>query len=276
MVQTNGSNGSNGRSTQRLLESERTVRDFTGRSPRDDGRSHSYAAVLVIGPLTDDDIADFARAGRTVKTFLEIDESLAALVLGRPRETEPQPRESPRTEPLGQVPDNHAGAVDRVRGISQEQVSTHDGVFASEISTQLDPLLPTGPIRELFRLSARKTRKKLTVLQAAEAIGVEREKLTAMLREAGFPSPNEVIRQHRLLHAAWLLGRTPKRTVEEIATALGFASGAVLTHAMRTSMGAAPTKLEERGGFRLALAQFRRTLQGSRPNESREQPPAST
>src|SRR5581483_916773 len=237
MAQLNGSSGSHASSTHRLPASERSVRDYTGEPASETERKAAYAAVLVIGPISDSEVADFARAGRTVRTFLEIDESLAALVLGRVNEANLTTRPSANGDSVPQRGDSRTGESERARS-TPEHVLTHDSTFASEVCAQLDPLLPNGPIRELFHLSARKTRKRLSVLQASEALGVEREKLTTMLHEAGLPAPNEVIRQHRLLHAAWLLGRTPKRTVEEVATALGFASGPVLGNAMKVSMGA--------------------------------------
>jgi len=269
----NGSNGTNGSSAPRLPASDRIARDFSGSPARDNGHASSYAAVLVIGPLTDNDIADFVRAGHAVRPFLEIDESLAALVLGSARENRLPLREIPSADSMGPAKEPRAGESGKAASVVQEQVSTHDSAFATDVCAQLDSLVPSGPIRELFRLSARKTRKRLTALQAAEAIGIEREKLTSLLRDAGFPPPQEVIRQHRLLHASWLFGRTPRRTVDEVAKALGFASGPVLSNAMRASMGAPPKELEKRGGFRLAIAQFKRVLQGAKPNEAPEQRP---
>jgi AraC-like DNA-binding protein len=212
--------------------------------PETNGRPAAYAAALIVAPLAESDIVDLMRRGFTVRPFRSVDSTLASLVLGQPREVEATPQR--RVEP-----------VERPTPIADR---TYTGEFASQICVRLDPSLPNGPIRDFFHLCARKTRNRLSVDQAAQAIGVERSRLSALLRDGRYPAADEVIRWMRLLHAVWLLSRTPRRSVEEIAKALDFASGPSMSNTMKNVLGSRPTELEKEGGYDLVFATFRRTL----------------
>jgi AraC-like DNA-binding protein len=242
-------------------------------SNESNGRRTTYAAALIVAPLAESDIVDLVRRGFTVRPFLAVDSALAALVFGQNGDD--------AQLSLQAVRDNHVvtPASDRpsqpAERAPQPTDRTYTGEFASQICTRLDPSLPNGPIREFVHLCARKTRNRLSVHQAAQAIGIERSRLNALLREAGYPTADEVIRWMRLLHAVWLLSRTPRRSVKEVARALEFASGPSMSNTMKNVLGARPTELGERGGFDFVFATFRRNLDQTKAHELRESQPAA-
>jgi hypothetical protein len=220
-----------------------------------------YSAALVIGRLGNADILAFHERGLTVRPFKRFDSALAALLLGEPGtpldQSVPLPRApeqaddaSMREKPHDSSGRRHSNPPDRMP----------DEGFAVAMRTELDQAIPEGPIREFFRFSALRSRRKLSPSEVAEAIGVDRDQITKLLEESGYPTAEAVIRWFRILRAAWFLTRTPPRSATEVASALYFSSGAVLGNAMKATIGMRPRELKAGGGFNVVLAQFRRVL----------------
>lgn len=93
------------------------------------------------------------------------------------------------------------------------------------------------------------------VEDVARALGVTRKTLALRLREAGLPSPKEIVFWARLLLATYLMGQ-PRHSIEWIAHELGFASGAALHNATRRHTGLGLREIRRRGGFVYVLARF--------------------
>lgn len=267
---TLSTNGSNGQSSHEALTRPLTavpMPDYRDERP-------AYAGALIIGPLTDQAIVELMRRGLAVRPFLSLDSVLTGLFVGQSTDVAKPVHEranGDRTSPSAQERPVEIGVAP-----SKVPDRTYDGEFASQICKQLDPSLPNGPIREFFHLCAAKTRKRLTVDQAAQAIGVERVRLSLLLGEGGYPEAHEVLRWMRLLHACWLLSRTPKRSVEEVAKSLAFASGPSMSNTMSNVLGVRPAALAERGGYNTVLAQFRRKLDQAQRREVQTEPQQAT
>jgi AraC-like DNA-binding protein len=264
-------NGSNGRGTDHS-EAMRSVGE-TRVHARDDERPASYAGALILAPLAESDIIDLVRRGFTVRPFLGLDSVFAALALGQCADATKSAFDPDRSDrATTATPSSRSDSTERSAERSAQVAAdrTYTGEFASQICTRLDPSLPSGPVRDFFHLCARKTRRRLTVDQAAQAIGIERTKLTALLNEARYPAADEVIRWLRLLHAVWLLNRTPRRSIDEVAKALDFASGPSMSNTMKNVLGMRPTEIAERGGYDLVAVTFRRMLE-----QVKDRPPSA-
>jgi hypothetical protein len=264
---------SNGRVARNVWERGRIAGDINGQPQLSEGLVSPSDLALVAGDITDEIIVYLARRGLMVQLRSQADASLFAAFFAQDnsygRNTDNGAEHRRTTPPADQLVDTKAVPGDR------PSERTFDGEFASQICTQLDPLLPTGPIRELFHLCAHKTRKRLAVRDAAEAIGVAPRKLAGLLKDAGYPGPDEVIRWFRLLHAIWLLSRTPRRSVEAVAKSLSYASGPSLSNTMKSMLGVRSKELANGGGLNLALAHFRRLLREAKPTGATVTPLAS-
>lgn len=269
-------------SDRRAREDDRVGRGFAcshGDESQIDEEAPQYAAAVIVGTLVDADIIDLMRRGFTVRPFRDLETEIASLILGQTTVAAPlvgRNGEERRTLAGGERAVVEKQVAIGESGIRASAERTYDGEFASQICAQLDPLLTNGPIREFFHLCARKTRKRFTVDEAAEAAGIGRQQLTTTLQDAGYPGPDDVIRWFRLLHAVWLLSRTPRRSVDAVAKALSYASGPSLSNAMKHAFDMRPTELAKHGGLSLALAQFRRRLRDARPAEPHTEPLPAT
>ncbi|HEX6038079.1 helix-turn-helix transcriptional regulator [Longimicrobium sp.] len=94
-----------------------------------------------------------------------------------------------------------------------------------------------------------------TVCELARRAGCSARTLRRTLSAAGLPSPEQLLAWRRLLHAARLL-EDAERSVESVARALEFSSGAALRRSLRALTGLRPTELAAQGGLRLLAARF--------------------
>lgn len=101
--------------------------------------------------------------------------------------------------------------------------------------------------------------ERLTVAEAAAALGVPRRTLVARLRRAGLPGPQRVIGWCRVLHAARLLEDSGDG-LEHVAMALDFPSASALHNQLRRYDGRFGAAARARGGFMVLLEAFVREL----------------
>ena len=88
-----------------------------------------------------------------------------------------------------------------------------------------------------------------TVENIAHALGIARRTLVSRLASAGLPGPAALITWSRLLVVAHLL-EDPARSVDQVADAVGFASGTSLRVTCKRYTGLRPLDLRSHGGHR--------------------------
>lgn len=86
----------------------------------------------------------------------------------------------------------------------------------------------------------------------ADGIGVPPSKLRDTLRDAGLPTPNQLLLWGRLLLAGARF-EDPKRTVESVAYSVRYATPGALSRAMRRHTGLRPVQIREGGGMSMVL-----------------------
>ena len=127
-------------------------------------------------------------------------------------------------------------------------------VMSRELGT-----LSADNLRPLVAHCLSQARCKHTVASVAAAMGVSRRTLVNRFTHAGLPPPRTIIAWCRLLLAARLL-EDPARSVESVALALEFGSGAALANMLRRYTGLPPRELRRHGGVRCLLAVLRKKL----------------
>jgi AraC-like DNA-binding protein len=93
----------------------------------------------------------------------------------------------------------------------------------------------------------------------ARALGVHRRTLVNRMRYAMLPPPSELWAWARLLLAARHL-ESPGRSVDWVATTIGYPSANALRNALKKYTGLVPSDLRHDGGFARTLVLFRATL----------------
>jgi len=104
-----------------------------------------------------------------------------------------------------------------------------------------------------------------SVERMATALGQTPRGLRDALADVGLPSPATVLLWGRLLLAAERLARD-RRSVEDVAFSLGYATASSLARAMKHHTGYTPRQVSEHGGMSLVLASLLPT--GRRPGPS--------
>ena len=89
-----------------------------------------------------------------------------------------------------------------------------------------------------------------TVEDLAAALGHSMGSLRQSLRDAGLPTPQRILLWGRLLLAGARLGRD-RRTVEDVALSLGYATASSLARAMKAQTGFTPSEVSACGGMDL-------------------------
>jgi AraC-like DNA-binding protein len=97
----------------------------------------------------------------------------------------------------------------------------------------------------------------------AHALGIARRTLVSRLGSAGLPGAAALITWSRLLVAAHLL-EDPARSVDQVADAAGFRSGASLRVTCKRYTGLRPLDLRSRGGHRYVLDLIRAEIGAER------------
>lgn len=97
--------------------------------------------------------------------------------------------------------------------------------------------------------------RPMTAEDLAEPEGLDVGSLMHRLRSEGLPPTGRILRWGRLFRAAAALDRD-EHSVEAIALALGYSTGAALSRAMRRDIGHPPSTLRERGGLQCAIEAF--------------------
>jgi AraC-like DNA-binding protein len=123
------------------------------------------------------------------------------------------------------------------------------------------------PAHAILAYCLENAREALTVDELAKALGVDRKTLLNRLTAGALPPPSVLISWCRLFVAARLL-EDEVRTVEQVATALGFGSGTALRNMFRRYTGLRPADVRRRGGLRCVAALF--------PRGARRDLPATT
>jgi AraC-like DNA-binding protein len=134
--------------------------------------------------------------------------------------------------------------------------------IAAQIIAAVLPHLPAG-LDPFFRYCALHAGRPLQVSGAVEGSRIARRTLDERLRRSGLPSAEELIGWHRILYAARELDR-PGRTVESVASDLGFSSASALRNLYRRHARLTPIVARDRGGFVYVLDRFVDLLRTSR------------
>jgi AraC-like DNA-binding protein len=95
------------------------------------------------------------------------------------------------------------------------------------------------------------------VKDLAEALSHSTRSLAGALRKSGAPSPGRLLLWGKLFRAVHVLS-DGHNTVEEVAYALGYSSGAALSRALRRETGHPPGEIQRRGGIGCLLDAFTR------------------
>jgi AraC-like DNA-binding protein len=130
---------------------------------------------------------------------------------------------------------------------------------ASDLLPALRPLLPDDVV-PIVACCLEHAAHAITVGQVAALLGVHRKTLVNRLALAGFPTPSAMIAWCRLLLAARLL-EDRGRSVEHVALALEFGSGAALRNMLRRYTGLRPGELRQGDGHVEVLRRLQRQLQ---------------
>lgn len=145
-------------------------------------------------------------------------------------------------------------------GIMLEQVlvEAEGDCSAEEVTRSLLGRVPKV-VQDVLTYCTRNAHNLPDVDELSEALGMPRRTLAHRLYRAGSPSAAALISWSRLLAAAEMLV-DDRRSVEQAALALGFASGSALRGMLQRYAGVTPRELRARGGLThlldLLLARF--------------------
>ncbi|HEX8830826.1 MAG TPA: helix-turn-helix domain-containing protein [Longimicrobium sp.] len=109
--------------------------------------------------------------------------------------------------------------------------------------------------------------------ELARALHVSTRTLLRWCSQGGLPPPRNLLAWVRILFAARMLD-DPRRSVESVALACGYASGAGLGRALREFLGLSTRALRDGGALATAVAAFRLVLYQHRACASRASPTA--
>jgi AraC-like DNA-binding protein len=109
--------------------------------------------------------------------------------------------------------------------------------------------------RALVRFAASRIPEGIQVPELAEANGISVSTLERRCEHWGLPTPGHLLLWLRIVHGLnWLL--EPGRSVESVASQLGYSSGAAFRRAIKVTLGGRPTPLRNQEGLTRALNGF--------------------
>ena len=154
-----------------------------------------------------------------------------------------------------------------VRTVVQQNIDDHRSAFrlilteallgsvAGRVLAELEDLIPEElmPVMRYLLLSAH---RPVTPAELAKVHFTCEKTLRDHLGAAGLPPTYHLIVWARLFYVAHLLD-DPGRTVENVASSLGFASHAALGSQLKRYLEISPSELRCRGGLQFLLKEFR-------------------
>ena len=160
-----------------------------------------------------------------------------------------------------------AGAHDIVlRGVDDGALALRDAVVGASHSTAanrviiaLRPLVHPS-VLPLLEHCLTFGRSAISVMAAAQALGVHRKTLVNLCARSKLPPPAMLVGWCRLFLVAALLERK-SYTVERIAHELEYPSSTALRNAIRRYVGVTATEIRERGGLQFVLDHFARQIE---------------
>jgi AraC-like DNA-binding protein len=126
--------------------------------------------------------------------------------------------------------------------------------LAEQIDMRLRPILGADA-RALVRCAAKRIPDGIQVPDLAAANGISVSTLERRCEQWGLPTPGHLLLWLRIVHGLrWLL--EPGRSVESVASQLGYSSGAAFRRAIKVTLGGRPTPLRNQEGLARALDAF--------------------
>ena len=125
---------------------------------------------------------------------------------------------------------------------------------ASLVARAVSPYVPTREATAI-RMALEGVQRGWGTEELAAQMGLTRPHLSVRLKVVGLPSAGHLLVWAKLLHAGrWLTD--PGRSAESVSRQLEYSSGAAFRRALRTHVGATPTRVKEGGGLRYVLRHF--------------------
>jgi AraC-like DNA-binding protein len=153
----------------------------------------------------------------------------------------------------GVVPAGKTESIREVRETVSEALATS---VAARVATSLERRVPQIGL-DCLKWAIENSHRKPRVHALAEAFSASARALTRRLRRGGAPSPGRILLWGRLFRATHMLGDR-RSSVEQVAYALGYSSGAALARALRRETGYPPGEVLRRGGIGCVLDGFAR------------------
>ncbi len=149
--------------------------------------------------------------------------------------------------------------VDDERHAMREAIrAARHGSVTQRVYAEMAPCLPST-LHALLRYAIGRRADAPSVDDAARALGVDRKTLFNWLRPCGQVGPREFINWIRLSIAVGML-EDPRRTAEQVALELGFASGAAFRNMLQRYAAASCSDMRGADGLPMMLAQFKSRL----------------
>ncbi len=124
------------------------------------------------------------------------------------------------------------------------------------VTREISPYLPAR-ILATVRYALDNVHRRPSAADLADSVRLTRPHLSVCLKAFGLPSAGHLLVWTRLLHAGrWL--SDPGRSAESISRQLDYSSGAAFRRALRSYVGATPTRVAESGGLGFVLERFLR------------------
>jgi AraC-like DNA-binding protein len=153
----------------------------------------------------------------------------------------------------GVVPAARTESVREVRETVSEALATS---VAARVASSLGRRV-SGLGLDCLKWAIENSHRTPRVEHLAEAFASSARSLTRRLRRGGAPSPGRILLWGKLFRAVHMLSDR-ESTVEQVAFALGYSSGAALARALRRETGYPPVKVLRRGGLGCVLDGFAR------------------
>jgi AraC-like DNA-binding protein len=126
--------------------------------------------------------------------------------------------------------------------------------LTDQIDERLEPLVGVEA-RALVRSAAARIPDGIQVPELAASNGISVSTLERRCEQWGLPTPGHLLLWLRIIHGLrWLL--EPGRSVESVASQLGYSSGAAFRRAIKVTLGGRPTPLRNQEGLGRALDGF--------------------
>jgi AraC-like DNA-binding protein len=152
------------------------------------------------------------------------------------------------------------GAALRAALAAAEQATTVRRVI-DRLRDAVDPV-----VHDLIDYAVAHAAQPIRLDRVAAALGVHRRTLANRCRRVGLPPPAQVLTWCRLAVVGTLLEQ-PACTIQYVAGALGFSSGAVLRNVIRRYLAVTGTELRARGGLEFVASVFLRPTDASGSRE---------